>query len=147
MPSSGRPLSHTSCGALGAPCSVVDSGPPDRMMPFAPNAAISAGSWSHAQISQYTPSSRMRRAISCVYCAPKSRIRILSLWMLAFGSWVIAVPFSRNEEGKLASPFGGFASPRPVVRRFLGDLHVVHVALALARTRDLHEARLRAHVL
>src|SRR5262249_53683218 len=43
--------------------------------------AISAGSWSHAQISQYTPISRMRRAISCVYCAPKSRMRILSLWM------------------------------------------------------------------
>jgi hypothetical protein len=65
----------------GEPVSVVDSGPPERMMPFAPEAAISPGSWSQAQISQYTPISRMRRAISWVYCAPKSRIRILSLWM------------------------------------------------------------------
>ena len=40
------------CGAFGAPSSVVDSGPPDRMMPLAPNFAISAGSWSQAQISQ-----------------------------------------------------------------------------------------------
>ena len=52
MPSSGNPQSKTSRGADGAPGSVVDSGPPDRMMPYAPNAAISAGSWSQAQISQ-----------------------------------------------------------------------------------------------
>src|SRR5690606_19687966 len=34
-----------------------------------------------------------------------------------------------------------------VVRRFLGDLHVVDVALALAGAADLHELRLAAHVL
>src|SRR5690242_12365049 len=39
MPRTGKPQSNTSCGALGAPGSVVDSGPPDRMMPLAPNAA------------------------------------------------------------------------------------------------------------
>ena len=49
-------------------------------------AAIAAGSWSQAQTSQYTPISRMRRAISCVYCAPKSRIRILSVWMSVIGA-------------------------------------------------------------
>src|SRR3546814_20103897 len=37
-------------------------------------------------------------------------------------------------------------SPRTVVRRFLRDLHVMHVALALAGTGDLHELRPRAHV-
>src|SRR3546814_12190678 len=45
MPSNGRPLSNTCCGAVGAPCTVVDSGPPDRMMPFGANVAISSGSW------------------------------------------------------------------------------------------------------
>src|SRR5690606_34099582 len=35
----------------------------------------------------------------------------------------------------------------PVVRRFLGDLHVVDVALALARAGDLHELRPGAHLL
>jgi len=81
MPRIGTPASNTCCGARGEPASVVDSGPPDRMMPLAPKAAISAGSWSQAQISQYTPNSRMRRAMSWVYCAPKSRIRILSPWI------------------------------------------------------------------
>src|SRR5690606_12109375 len=38
-------------------------------------------------------------------------------------------------------------SSEPVVRRFLGDLHVVHVALALAGAGDLHELRLPAHFL
>src|SRR3546814_5284786 len=38
-------------------------------------------------------------------------------------------------------------SPRAIVRRFLRDLHVMHVALALAGTGDLHELRPRAHVL
>src|SRR5690606_26085381 len=41
----------------------------------------------------------------------------------------------------------GPASPHPVVRRLLGDLHVVDVAFALARSRDLHELRLPAHLL
>src|SRR3546814_2054661 len=39
------------------------------------------------------------------------------------------------------------ASAGAVVRRFLRDLHVMHVALALAGTGDLHELRPRAHVL
>ena len=40
----GKPLSNTCCGARGESASVVDSGPPDKMMPLAPNAAISVGS-------------------------------------------------------------------------------------------------------
>src|SRR4051794_1130601 len=38
-------------------------------------------------------------------------------------------------------------SLRPIVRRFLGDLHVVHVALAHAGGGDLHEFGALAQVL
>src|SRR6185437_181264 len=124
MPRIGTPASNTACGACGAPGSVVDSGPPERMMPFAPKRAICAGSWSHARISQYTPSSRTRRAISCVYCAPKSRIRILSLWMFCTCGSIV----------------------HPVIRCFLRDLHVVHLRLAHAGAGHAHELRLAAHV-
>src|SRR6185312_1926743 len=179
MPRIGRPESNTSCGAFGAPGSVVDSGPPDRMMPLAPNAAISAGSWSQAQISQYTPSSRTRRAISCVYCAPKSRMRILSLWMLCIGSKLsgasgnhpAVIPakagihhcfcrkasmdsrFRGNDAMKTLADGPAGSRPRlvsgiqPIVRRFLGDLDVVRMGFGDTGAGDLHELRLRAHVL
>src|SRR5512139_4286254 len=64
-------------------------------------------------ISLYTRSSRMRRAISIVYCDPKSRMRIRCSTALL----------------------------HPVVRGFLGDDHVVHVALPQPRGGDLHEGR------
>src|SRR5579875_3113507 len=55
--------------------------------------------------------------MSCVYCAPKSRIRMRWAWM----------------------------SGDAVIRRFLRDRHIVHVALAHSRARDAHERRPRAH--
>src|SRR3989344_1078153 len=69
-------MSKISCGARGASACVTDSGPPERMMPRGANFFISSIDVSHEYNSQYTPASRTRRAISCVYCAPKSRIRI-----------------------------------------------------------------------
>src|SRR5579859_2407678 len=165
MPRMGKPESNTSCGALGAPGSVVDSGPPERMMPLAPNAAISAGSWSHAQISQYTPISRTRRAISCVYCAPKSRMRILSLWMSVTvrlrcaAGWPCPALESLECEGdanerrlalkRCAGPQAGAYPLRiePIIRRFLRDLDVVRMRLGHAGAGHLHELRLMAHVL
>src|SRR6478672_2780836 len=88
----------------------------------------------------------MRRAISWVYCAPKSRIRILSPWMSGVLGWVIGIPVAETKKGNSRLP-SWMASGRAVVRRFLGDLHVVHVALALAGAGHLHEGRLRAHFL
>src|SRR5690606_20698311 len=44
-------------------------------------------------------------------------------------------------------PWPAPASTDLVVRRLLGDGHVVHVALALAGASDGHELRLAAHVL
>src|SRR5512137_348513 len=55
--------------------------------------------------------------MSCVYCEPKSRTRIFSLWM---------------SMGPLA---------HPVVRGLLDDDHVVHVALLEAGLGDPDEAR------
>src|SRR5215475_5781827 len=62
-------------------------------------------------ISQYTDCSRTRRAMSWLYCEPKSRTRI---------SWCAM-------------------SLHAVVGSFLGDDHVVDVALAQPRRRDLDE--------
>jgi hypothetical protein len=159
MPSIGTPDVEHLLRRARAAASVVDSGPPERMMPFAPNAAISAGSWSQAQISQYTPISRMRRAISWVYCAPKSRMRILSRGCRCGHLGSCFVGFAAKTRGAVHRPRGKFnllagmarngdsrkgtllrvlrlqvarsLCQDRVVRRFLGDLHVVHVALAL----------------
>src|SRR4029077_7619911 len=100
---------------------------------------------SQGWISQYTPSSRTRRAMSCVYCAPKSRIRMRCEWMsacgappaaAAAGAWGISAAC-----GTLATGSG-----QAVVGGFLGDADVVHVALADAGGGDAHEHRARAHI-
>src|SRR5688572_24255500 len=134
MPRTGTPSSNTACGATGACDSVVDSGPPERMTPRAPNARTSSLLMSHGWISQYTPLSRTRRAMSCVYCAPKSRIRIRWAWMSG-GCNVVA-----EAAGRLA------ISADTVVRRLFGDRHVVDVTLAHARIGDAHERRPGAHL-
>src|SRR5512141_3513143 len=67
--------------------------------------------------------------MSCVYCDPKSRMRIFSEWM--------------STTAPLASQT---RSVRPVVRRFLLDDHVVDVALLEAGRRDPDEARLHAQL-
>src|ERR1700690_2036660 len=76
----------------------------------------------------------MRRAISWVYCAPKSRIRIRCAWMSG-----LAV---RSSPARTAMPSGD-----AVIRRLLRDRDVVYVALAHARAGDAHEGRSRAHLL
>src|SRR5918995_5558817 len=72
--------------------------------------------------------------MSCVYCAPKSRIRIRWAWMSG-GCNVVA-----EAAGRLA------ISADTVVRRLFGDRHVVDVALAHARVGDAHEGRPCAHL-
>src|SRR5678809_1358162 len=48
------------------------------MIPLGANSRMKASLTSFGLISQNTCASRMRRAISCVTCEPKSRIRIRS---------------------------------------------------------------------
>src|SRR5437870_10443875 len=70
----------------------------------------------------------MRRAISCVYWEPKSRTRILSC--------ADPIAFGNRLELNL----------RPVVGGFLGDDHVVDVALPQTGLGDPNEAGLLLHV-
>src|SRR6266511_2406722 len=78
--------------------------------------------------------------MSCVYCDPKSTMRIFSEWIStrtsgAAPTWTWTWTWSWTPASA--------ASIRPVVRRFLLDDDVVHVALAQAGGGDPHEARLR----
>src|ERR1700676_2544543 len=76
MPSTGTPADHTLVGARGASPSVTLFGPPERMIPAGANLLMNDSGTSKGWISQYTFSSRTRRAMSWVYWAPKSRIRM-----------------------------------------------------------------------
>src|SRR5512134_1234465 len=80
------------------------------MMPAGANDRMNPAPTLNGWISLYTRNSRTRRAISIVYWDPKSRMRILPSTALL----------------------------HPVVRGFLGDDHVVDVALPQPRRRDLH---------
>src|SRR5688572_11634789 len=75
--------------------------------------------------------------MSWVYCAPKSRMSTREEWMSGCG-WVVLI-------ARLLMSLLWIGSGNPVVRCFLGDLHVVYVALAHAGTGDAHELRLGAH--
>src|SRR6185312_6607590 len=113
MPRTGTPSSKTACGARAVSSSVTEAWLPERITPRGLNARTNSPSTSWGWSSQYTPVSRMRRAMSCATWDPKSRMRILSVDV--------------------------------VIRRFLRDLHVVHVGFAHARGGDLDEVGARAH--
>ena len=57
-------------------------GPPLRIRPFGLSFLRSATEMSGRTSSLYTPFSRTRRAMSCAYCEPKSRIGIASSWSI-----------------------------------------------------------------
>src|SRR4051794_34717944 len=78
--------------------------------------------------------------MSCVYWAPKSRIRTREEWMSVWGVAEVLIAALL-----IVFLFVGL-SRDPVVWRFLGDLHVVHVALAHSGARDAHELGTRAHL-
>ena len=67
MPSSSRRGS-----SAGAPGSYTDAGPPDRTSPAGSRARISSGGESCGTTAEKTRHSRMRRAMSWLYWAPKS---------------------------------------------------------------------------
>src|SRR5262245_15128033 len=105
------------------------------MTPLAPNSRTNASLTSRGCSSHEPFASRTRRAISCEYCAPKSRMRIF---------WCAC----RDRGGASRSVLCAWAVGtlvRLVVGRFLHDLHVVHVRFAHARRGDLDELRALAH--
>src|SRR6478735_1804921 len=77
MPSTGRPSSNRPGSLLGEASSYTLWGPPLKMMAWGAIFLIASSLMVPGWISQYTWHSRIRRAISCVYCEPQSRIRTL----------------------------------------------------------------------
>src|SRR5580700_6695899 len=73
MPSTGRPSSKTRGSADGASASYTELGPPDKTSPTGEWLRISSKEAVHGSTTEKTLCSRMRRAMSCEYCAPKSR--------------------------------------------------------------------------
>src|SRR5215213_9933154 len=125
MPSTGTPRSKTAFGARSVESSYADMWLPERTTPAGLYSRTNASLTSQGWISQYTFASRTRRAMSCVYWAPKSRIRT----------------FCRVS--------AGFSAPTlldPVIRRLLDDLDIMHVRFAHAGGRDLDELALRAQL-
>ncbi len=79
MPSTGTPIASTSGSAAGAAASYTLHGPPERITPFGASARIFSREAVHGSTTENTLNSRMRRAISCVYCEPKSRMTIVEV--------------------------------------------------------------------
>src|SRR5271155_2436758 len=76
MPSTGTPSSSIFGSQTGASLSYTELGPPESTIPTGSCARISAIVAVHGRIAEKTSCSRMRRAMSCVYCPPKSRTTI-----------------------------------------------------------------------
>ena len=74
----GRRPAKISDGARGLPASGTEAGPPDRITAFGLSRANASAAFENGWISQKTPASRTRRAISCVTCEPKSTMRTKS---------------------------------------------------------------------
>src|ERR1017187_6802655 len=85
MPSTGTPSFSSLGSAAGASASYTDEGPPERMRPSGFSARISAIGAVQGSTTEKTFSSRIRRAISCVYCEPKSRMTIV--WVSTLQVW------------------------------------------------------------
>src|ERR1017187_10943031 len=79
MPSTGTPSAKTFLSNNGAFFAYTLDGPPDKMMPLGASAAISTAGVSWHRMTEYTLHSRMRRAITWVYCEPKSKMTICSM--------------------------------------------------------------------
>src|SRR3954467_13809322 len=117
MPSTGTPSSNTALGARAVDSSYADMWLPERMTPAGPYSRTKPSLTSQGWISQYTFASRTRRAMSWVYWAPKSRMRIR--WCDLLDS---------------------------VISRLLHDRHGRPIRLPQARGGDLHELGLAAHL-
>src|SRR5580658_15539 len=76
MPSTGTPSCSTLGSHTGASLSYTELGPPDKTIPIGSSARISSSFAVHGKIAENTCCSRIRRAISCVYCPPKSSTTI-----------------------------------------------------------------------
>src|SRR5271170_2008293 len=76
MPRTGTPSCSTLGSHTGASLSYTELGPPDKTIPTGSCARISSSEAVHGRIAEKTCCSRIRRAINCVYCPPKSSTTI-----------------------------------------------------------------------
>src|SRR5713101_5712248 len=72
MPSTGTPSASTAGSQAGAPASYTELGPPESTTPTGSNLRICATLAVQGRIALNTCCSRMRLAMSWVYCPPKS---------------------------------------------------------------------------
>src|SRR5580700_1584518 len=79
MPSTGTPSSKMRRSAGGASLSYTDHGAPESTMPTGAQLLTSSSEAVQGSTTEKTFCSRMRRAISCVNCEPKSRMTMDSL--------------------------------------------------------------------
>src|SRR5215204_1786201 len=73
MPSTGIPRSSSSGRSSGAPSEYTEAGPPESTRAAGRRSLMCSKSIVWGRSSAKTPHSRIRRAISCEYCPPKSR--------------------------------------------------------------------------
>src|ERR1019366_5100043 len=76
MPSTGTPKDNTPGSQCGALASYTEFGPPDRTTPAGSYLRICSIVAVQGRIALNTCCSRIRRAINCVYCPPKSSTTI-----------------------------------------------------------------------
>src|SRR5262245_11686362 len=110
MPSTGIPSSSRSRRSAGAPSEYTDAGPPESTSARGARSRISSSSVSWGSSSAYTPHSRMRRAISCEYCPPKSRTRISSCAVSGAGT-LRASSETGSEPGTASAASTGIGAP------------------------------------
>ena len=74
----GTAPSKIESGARGLPASGTDAGPPEKITALGLSCSNASAALKNGWISQYTPASRTRRAMSCVTWEPKSTMRTRS---------------------------------------------------------------------
>ncbi len=79
MPSTGSPDSNTQSGVRGVPISVTLAGLPESMTARGLTRSSALSARLNGTISEYTPASRTRRAMSWVTWEPKSMMRTVSV--------------------------------------------------------------------
>ena len=77
---------------VGASSAYTDAGPPDKIRAAGAISRTSSAEMSHGTISEYTCRSRTRRAISCAYCAPKSKTKTFCE-VCSDAFWVMVPPW------------------------------------------------------
>src|SRR4051794_4262579 len=139
MPSTGLPRSRSSVRSSGAPSEYTEAGPPERTSAAGRRSAMASSGTSCGRSSANTPHSRIRRAMSCEYCPPKSRTRTSSRGAPApAGAWASPPPALGVAARASVIRYGyGLCHHGPAVRTHADRLLALELlALGLERRGD-----------